>query len=156
MWLRHLREAARAAERAIELDPNFAGALTALGSIRDYLGQHDSAISLFEQVLRLDPHYDIALQFLGRAQFALRRYDDAEATFKRRLIHSPRSDMARAYLASLYGHTGRHEEARKMWRELREINPGFSVDHLQKVLPYNDPIWFDHFLKGLRNAGLPD
>ena len=156
MWLRNLEDAERAGERAIELDPNFAGAFTALGTVRDYAGRHESAIDLLRQALRLDPQYDLALQFLGRALFSLERYDDAEASFKRRLIRAPRSDMTRAYLASLYGHTGRHEEARQIWRELLKINPDFSVEHLRRVLPYRDPAWFDRFFSGLQNAGLPE
>ena len=93
---------------------------------------------------------------MGRAQFVLERYDEAETNFKLRLIRAPRSDMTRAFLSSLYGHTGRHEEARQMWRELLEINPDFSVEHLRRVLPYRDPAWFDRFLDGLRKACLPE
>ncbi len=156
MWLRNLEDAERAGEQAIELDPNFAGAFTALGTVRDYAGRHESAIDLLQQALRLDPQYDLALQFLGRAQFSLERYKDAEASFKRRLIRAPQSDMTRAFLASLYGHTGRQEEAREMWRQLLEINPDFSVEHLRRVLPYRDRAWFDRFLGGLHKAGLPE
>jgi len=154
MWLRNLDEAERAAERAIALDPNFAGAFTVLGAVRDYAGRHESAIEALQQALRLDPRYHLARQFLGRAQFFLGRYADAEATFKQRLIEVPRSDMTRAFLASLYGHTGRYDEAGRMWREIMEINPGFSVEQYTGALPYRDPAWFDHFLGGFRKAGL--
>jgi adenylate cyclase len=64
--------------------------------------------------------------------------------------------MTRAFLASLYGHTGRREEARSMWREVLEINLDFSVEHLRRVLPYRDPAWFNHFVSGLEAAGLPE
>ena len=43
-----------------------------------------------------------------------------------------------------------------MWRELREINPDFSVEHLRRALPYRNPACFDRFLDGLRKAGLPE
>ncbi|MEE8248429.1 MAG: tetratricopeptide repeat protein [Alphaproteobacteria bacterium] len=124
--------------------------------MRDYAGGHLSAIELFEQALRLDPQYELALHFLGRAQFGLKRYDEAEVSFRRRLTRNPRSDMTRTFLASLYGHTGRREEARRMWREALEINPDYSVDHMRRVLPYRDPAWFDHFVGGLEAAGLPE
>jgi len=156
MWMKDLGAAAQAAERAIELDPNFAGAYTVLGSVRDYAGQHDSAVTLLQQAIRLDPQHDLAVQFLGRAEFSLKRYDEAEATFKRRLVHRPQSDATRVFLASVYGHTGRHEEARRVWCELLEINPDFSLEHFQQVLPYKDPEWFNHFLEGLRKSGLPE
>jgi adenylate cyclase len=92
---------------------------------------------------------------LGRAQFSLKRYAEAEATFKRRLIHMPKSDVTRAYLASLYGHTGRPEEARQVWRELMEINPSYTFEHTQRILPYTNRAPLEHFAEGLRKAGLP-
>lgn len=73
---------------------------------------------------------------------------------KQRLIRNPRSDMSRAYLASLYGSTGRLDEARRLWDELLEINPKFSIEHLRRVLPFKDPAWFESFAGGLRRAGL--
>ena len=88
------------------------------------------------------------------AQSALERYDEAEATFKRRLIHMPRSDVTRAYLASLYGHTGRHEDARQIWRELMEINPKYTIEHSLRILPYRNPAPLEDFVAGLRKAGL--
>ncbi len=156
MWMRNLEEAERAAARTLELDPNFAGGYVALGTVRDYAGAHESAIGLFERALRLDPQFDLTLQFLGRAQFGLKRYEAAEASFKRRLIHTPRSDSTRGFLASLYGHLGRLDEARQVWREIMEINPDYTIAHVRRVLPYRDPAWFDHFTEGLEKAGLPE
>jgi tetratricopeptide (TPR) repeat protein len=91
---------------------------------------------------------------LGRAQFTLGRYVDAEATFKRRLIHMPASDVTRAYLASLYGHTDRHDEARRMWEELMAINPRYTIEHTLLVLPYRDRAPLEQFVEGWRKAGL--
>ena len=154
MWLRQLDEAERAAQRAIELGPNRAEAHGCLGNVLDFAGQHEKAIGLFEQALRLDPQFDLWIHACGRAQFALERFDEAEASFKRRLIRMPRSDATRAYLAALYGQTGRHEEARQMWRELMAINPKYSVEHVRRVMPYRSPATLDRFVDGLRKAGL--
>jgi adenylate cyclase len=154
MWLRQLDHAERAAQRAIELDPNRAEAYGCLGNILDFSGEHERAIGLFEQALRLDPQFDLWIHACGRAQFALERFDEAEASFKRRLIRMPRSDVTRAYLAALYGHTGRHEEARQMWRELMAINPKYSLEHVRRVMPYRSPATLDRLVDGLRKAGL--
>jgi adenylate cyclase len=156
MWLMNWDDAERAAQRALELDPNFAGGFAALGLVRDYTGRHEDAVSLFERALKLHPQYGMALQYLGRAQFALGRYDEAERTFTRRLIHSPRSDMTRAFLASLYGHTGRAQDAHRLWQEVMELNSDFSVEHIRRVLPFRDPLWFDRFVDGLSKVGLPE
>jgi adenylate cyclase len=156
MWLRQLDDAERAVRRAIELDPNRAEAYGCLGNILHFAGQHENAIRLFEQALRLDPQFDLWLHACGRAQFALERFDEAEASFKRRLIRMPRSDATRAYLASLYGHTGRHEEARQMWRELMAINPEYSLERVRRVMPYKSPAILDRFFDGLRKAELAE
>ena len=155
MWNRRLDEAERMARRAVELDPNFSQAHGGLGYVLDFSGRHEEAIGCFEQALRLDPEFNLWMHALGRAQFSLKRYAEAEATFKRRLIHMPRSDVTRAYLASLYGHTGRPEEARRVWRELMEINPSYTFELTQRILPYADRAPLEHFVEGLRKAGLP-
>ena len=154
MWVRRLDEAETLARRAIALDPNFSQAYGGLGNVLHFSGRHEEAIASFEQALRLDPEFHIFIHALGRAQFALARYAEAEATFKRRLIYMPNSDVTRAYLASLYGHTGRHEQARQIWRELMEINPGYRFEHTLRILPYKDRAPLDQFLEGLRKAGL--
>ena len=154
MLLRRLREAESEARRAIELDPNFSLAHGALGNVLHFTGRHEQALESLERALRLDPQFNVWMHAVGRAQFTLRRYDDAEAMFKRRLIHMPTSDVTRAYLASLYGHTHRHEDARRVWDELMAINPQYTIEHTLRVLPFTNPGPLDHFVEGLRKSGL--
>ncbi len=153
-WMRRLDEAERAAERAVALAPGLADAYTGLGNIRDFQGRHEDAAALYTRAYRLDPQFDMSLHFLGRALLALGRFDEAESVFKRRLALSPRSDMTRFYLACLYGLDGRPEEARRYWRETLEANPGFSVEHVKRALPYRDPNLVDRLVGGLRDAGI--
>jgi adenylate cyclase len=154
MWLRRLDEAEPLARRSVELDPNFSQGYGGLGNALHFAGKHEEAIAAYEQALRLDPEFNIWMHALGRAEFALERYADAEATFKRRLIHMPYSDVTRAYLASLYGHTGRMDEAQRVWRELKEINPNYTAEHTLRILPYRDRAPLEQFVEGLRKAGL--
>ncbi|ASY65325.1 Adenylate cyclase (plasmid) [Sinorhizobium sojae CCBAU 05684] len=153
-WMRRLDEAERAAERAMELDPNSASAHTALGGIREFQGRHEDALALYTRANRLDPQFDLSLHFLGRALLSLGRFDEAEIAFKRRLALAPRSDMTRFYLACLYGRIGHHEEAQRYWREVLEVNPNFSIDHLKRAVPYRDPDLLDRLTDGLRRAGV--
>jgi adenylate cyclase len=154
MWLRRLDEAEPLARRAVELDPNFSQGFGGLGNALHFAGKHEEAIAAYEQALRLDPEFNIWMHALGRAEFTLGRYADAEATFKRRLIHMPHSDVTRAYLASLYGHTGRIDEAQRVWRELMEINPKYTPELTLRILPYQDRAPLEQFMTGLRKAGL--
>jgi len=153
-WNKQLDAAEAAAQRATELDANFASAYGCQGTAVHFKGQYGRAIDLFEQAMRLDPEFDLWLQHCGRSQLALERYAQAETSFKRRLILMPRSDVTRVYLASLYGYTGRIEEARQLWSEALEINPSFSVEHLIRLMPYTDPAPVQRFVEGLRLAGV--
>jgi adenylate cyclase len=153
-WLRRLDEAESAVHRAIELDPNSADAHGSLGLVLHFAGRHEFALGCYDRALRLDPQMNLWLHAQGRALFALGRYPEAEACFKRRLIHMPGSDVTRAYLASLYGHTGRHDEARRVWSELMAVHPEYTIERTLRVLPYKDPEPLERFLAGLRKAGL--
>jgi adenylate cyclase len=154
MWLRRLEEAESAARRGLELDPNSSQCHGTLGGVLHFSGRHEQALESYEQALRLDPQFNLWIHARGRVQFVLGRYSEAEATFKRRLIHMPESDVTRAYLASLYGHTDRHDEARRVWRELMAINPEYTIEHTLRVLPYTNPAPLEQFVEGLRKAGL--
>jgi adenylate cyclase len=90
----------------------------------------------------------------GRTLLVLGRYEEAEACFKRRLVHMPGSDVTRAYLASLYGHTGRTDAARRIWDELMQVHPEYTVARTLRVLPYRDAAPQERLLEGLRKARL--
>lgn len=154
MWLRRLDEAESAARRSVALDPNSAQSHGTLGIILDFSGRHAEAVEALAKALRLDPEFSLWRHAQGRAQFALGHDAEAEVSFKRRLIQMPGSDVTRAYLASLYGHTGRHDEAGRIWRELMALHPGYTIELTLRVLPYTSPAPLERFVAGLRKAGL--
>jgi adenylate cyclase len=154
--LKNLEAAEQAARKGLELDPNSGESYTALASVKEFLGNHEDAIMLAQKALRLDPYYSPALQILARAQFSLKQYRDAEKTLKTRLSRESHSDIAHAYLASVYGHTGRKEEARETWCKLMEIKPDFKPDYMWAHLAYKNPAPIEDFIEGLRRAGLAD
>ena len=154
MWLRKLDDAEDAVRRAITIDPNLSEGHGTLGNVLHFAGAHEEAIASYERALRFDPSFDLWIHALGRAQFTLGQFADAEASFRRRLIHRPKSDVTRVYLASLYGHTGRVEEARRIWEELREMHPNYRFEHTLRVLPYKDREPLEQLTAGLREAGL--
>ncbi|MEM8731286.1 MAG: adenylate/guanylate cyclase domain-containing protein, partial [Pseudomonadota bacterium] len=90
---------ARDADKAIELDPNFAGAIAILGAYKDIEGKHEEAIGLFDRALRLDPKYIIAMQFKARSLLGMGDREAAEAEFRQRLVLSPNYDVNRKFLA---------------------------------------------------------
>jgi adenylate cyclase len=62
--------------------------------------------------------------------------------------------MSRVLLAPATATSGGRREARSLWQEALRINPGYSLEHRRRVLPYKDPADFEHVVDGLRKAGL--
>jgi adenylate cyclase len=74
--------------------------------------------------------------------------------FKERIRLSPGTDLSRAYLAVALGHLGEAEEARRVWRELMEINPKYSFAEHVGRLPFTNPADVDRLREGLNRASI--
>jgi adenylate cyclase len=143
-------------DRALALNPNYALAVNSRGLVHVYTGEPAKAIPYIERAIRLDPAQHLYKHFLGTAYFVAGNYETAAARFKDRIALQPKTDLSRSFLASALGHLGRLDEARHIWRELKEINPRYSyVDHFGR-LPFKNPADADKFTDGLRKAGLAE
>ena len=144
-------------ERALSLNPNYAAAIVGRGILYIYTGEPAKAIPYIERAMRLDPTVPAQyLHFLGTAYFVAGDYETAAKMFKDRIMANPHTDLSRAFLVSTLGHLGRAEEARRVWQELKEINPRYSFgDHIDR-LPFKDPAAAERIAEGVRKAGLLD
>ena len=145
------------ADRSLSLNPNYAPALNLRGLVHVYAGEPAKAIPYTERAMRLDPAFrQQYVHFLGMAHFVAGDYVTAAALFRDRIALSPTTDLSRAFLSSALGHLGKTEEAREVWRELKEINPRYSpVEHIGR-LPFRDSADAEKFIVGLRKAGLAE
>ncbi len=146
-----------AVDRALELNPNNAAALNSRGVFQIFAGDPADGIADIERAIQLDPvgapQY---LHFLGLAHLMLGHFETAIAHFRQRVLASPRTDLTRAMLASALGHLGEAEEARRIWHELKGINPDYSFTIHMNRLPFRNPADTDRIAAGLAKAGLPD
>ena len=144
-------------ERALSLNPNYAAAVVGRGSVYIYTREPTKAIPYIERAMRLDPTLPAQyLHFLGTAYFAAGDYETAAKMFRDRITANPHTDLSRAFLASTLGHLSRAEEARRVWQELKEINPRYSLDDHIDRLPFEDPADAERIAEGVRKAGLLD
>jgi adenylate cyclase len=107
--------------------------------------------------MRLDPaYYQQYLHFLGMAHLTAGHYETAVALLKQRVFLVPQTDFSRALLASALGHLGELDEARRIWGELKEINPKYSfAEHIGRQ-PFRSQEDVKRIADGLAKAGLPD
>ena len=141
---------------ALSLNPNFAMAYNVLGGIRSYSGQPLEAIPMIERAMRLDPASNHQyLHFLGMAYLLAGKYETAAALLRQRILLVPETDFSRAALASALGHLGEVGEARRIWRELEEINPNYSFSEHYGRLPFKREEDVRRIAEGIAKAGLP-
>jgi adenylate cyclase len=140
---------------ALSLNPNLALAHNLRGSNRIYSGQSLEAIPEIELAMRLDPALSPQfLHFLGMAYLLTGKYETAATLLRQRIVLVPSTDFSRALLASALGHLGEIEEARRVWGELREINPNYAfAEHVGRQ-PFRRKEDVERIADGLRKARL--
>lgn len=125
------RDAERAmseSEKALAINPNSAMAHAVRGSALTASGRPLEAITYIERAMRIEPvAHQYPLHHLGFAHLVAGRYETAAALFRERIMLVPGTDMSRAYLCSALGHLGRVEEAKRLWDEMKVINPKWST-----------------------------
>ena len=145
------------ADRALVLNPSFAGGWRMSGWLRLWAGDLDVAIEHFETAFRLSPRERDGAHSMGigEAQFLQRRFNEAIITLLNALEALPGHAGIYRYLASCYAHMGRLDEAREMVRQLRAIAPTV-MPHAMYGLQWRNPEHREFFLSGLRLAARED
>ena len=152
---RDLDRAKSEVDAALALNPNLAMAYNVLGGICSYSGQPLEAIPMIERAMRLDPAASHQyLHFLGMAYLLAGKYETAATLLRQRILLVPETDFSRSALASALGHLGEVEEARRIWRELKEINPNYSFSEHFSRLPFKREEDVQRVAEGLAKAGL--
>ena len=148
--------AARANEKALKINPNFAMAHGFLGGNQAILGDFAAARKHLDLALRLSPHdptagiwqslYTLGLYSAERYDDVVRNVDEAIKTFP----DYPANFRQRAAALAMLG---RMEEARDDIKHVLRLVPGFTIERARHL-----PFWPDiePFLEGLRKAGMPE
>ena len=137
--------------RALTLNPNDADLMSDMADALAHSGRSEEAVGLLQKAMRLNPFYpDQYLWHLGGAYFNMRRYGDAIDAVLR--MHNPTE--GRRILAASYGQLGRVDTARLHAEKVLEAHPDFSLERWAEVQPDKDPEYTEHFVEGLKRAGL--
>lgn len=138
-------------ETALRLNPNDTDIMSNMGDALAHCGRSEEAIPILQKALVLNPFYpDQYLWYLGGAYFNLKHYDEAIKTLKR--MNSPAE--GRRLLAASYAYLGQQQEAKNQAAKVMEAYPNFNLVHWEAVQPDIFPEDTEHFVHGLRLAGL--
>jgi len=143
-------------DRALELNPNDAEIISNYGLLLIYAGCSEESIPVFKKAMRLNPHYRPGWDtFLGFGYYYTKRYNEAvEVIVRKRKLNIADHRL----LAASYAQLGRLDKARVHIKEVLKINPQYS---LSEVRAYSQKLFknetdIEHYIEGLRMAGLPE
>jgi tetratricopeptide (TPR) repeat protein len=150
-------EALSLCRQALAINPSLPAAWTFSGMAHAYSGEPETGRRHLLRALQLlprDPHAFFTEAGLATVEMLLGNHETAADMARTVLQMQPRFTAAlRARIAAL-GHLGREGEARPAVRALLEIDPGFTLQRFRRAAPYVRRRDIDHFLRGLRLAGL--
>jgi adenylate cyclase len=152
-------QAIRVAQRAIDLNPNFAEAYAVLGHALIFCGDLDGGLDACRRAERGSPRdsrgtwlYDA----MGHGYFFLGDYEQAIEVSKKGLHQDPSVFGALVTLACAYALLGHDKEAKHYVDKLVEYVPRYSLRALRKNPMFVDPELIDKLVESMRLAGLPE
>lgn len=143
-------------EKAIALNPNFTDWWFGMALLR--AGEPARAIAIIEAHMRYDPFCPPwALGQLGLAHYTLKEYSKALPPLRELASQVPNMRQGRVWLAANLAQLGRLDEAHAEAAEILRIDPKYTIDGTQRQLAlFRRTEDVEHFLDGLRKAGLPE
>jgi adenylate cyclase len=155
---RNTNEAVRHFYAALDLNPNFAIAVSSVGFALALDGQSEDAIRWFEQALRMsprDPSTSFFFSAISAAHYLAERYGEAVEWAQKAVRTEPRNLGGHRILCASLAQAGEIEAAAAVMCALRRLQPNISAAWIKRSVPFTaKPM--AHVLEGLRRAGLPD
>jgi tetratricopeptide (TPR) repeat protein len=120
-------EAEKRLKRLVELKPDDAQALNALGyTLVDRTGRTEEGYALIEKAHALSPTDPFILDSMGWALYRMGRLPEAETYLRRALAQRNDAEIA-AHLGEVLWARGAHEDARAVWQPQLDSHPDNAV-----------------------------
>ena len=148
------RDGLAAYERALALNPNNADLLAEYGWNIPNLGRVEEAVKSIRKAMRLNPVYpDWYGQALMVALYNARRYEEVVAVSK---TINVRHIVTLVVLAGSYAYMGQLDKAHISAAHVLEKNPDFTIGWWRERQLFSHQATLEHYMEGLRKAGLPE
>ena len=128
-----LEDAKKYAEKALEVYPHFAEALTLRGILRMNDGQTADGMGDFDAAIKADPSYALAYTTMGAALNHAQKYQEASRTLLRAVSLQPSAWQAYYELAKSSLGEGDYKTALKQISKACEISQEYAPVHLVKA-----------------------
>ena len=152
-WRRQFDAAEGHLQRALTLGPTHVNVLAWTGYVCMWNGQLARAREIGERLRRLDP-LDLRYndQLLAFTYYLFGDYQASLDAFHR--WNNKTHLRGFANLAACLGQLGRIGEAKATWARCLDIRPSYSIEDYERNSPYRRQEDLDHWLDGLRKAGV--
>jgi adenylate cyclase len=154
---RQHQTAIEAAQRTIEVHPNYADGHATMAFIQSFSGQLEAALESLVRAKQINPQgTGVYLEIEGRVLFLLERYDDALSILEEAVQRNPALGRVHLILAATYAELGQPEEAAWSVVEALSISPDISLAKERRGTNYMRASDLEHYIEALRKAGLPE
>ncbi len=154
---RDYASAERHLKRSVELNPNAATGWIYIGLLAIYDGRPDDALENVEKAMRHNPFHDsFYYWFQGLALYSARRYEDAIEPLRQAVQQQDQFIAPHRHMAACFGMLGWEEQAKGEKEAILALDPEFTISKLVPTLAYRSKPALEHYLEGLRRAGLPE
>jgi len=145
-------------DRALSLNPNFAGAWYVSGWLQMFFGEHEKAIARLATAMRLSPLDPLIFRMhagTAYAHFFAGRYEEACTWADKAVWACPSWLTAVRGAAAAHALAGHIEHAQDLGTRIRQVDPEFRLSNLKQLLPLRREEDFAKWSKALAIAGLP-
>jgi TolB-like protein/DNA-binding winged helix-turn-helix (wHTH) protein/Tfp pilus assembly protein PilF len=157
LFLGRHQAAAAAANKAVEIAPNYADGYGLLAWIMHYGGRPDLAQQALAKARQLNPASSASYEEIdGEIAFSTGRYEDAVVFFQSALQRNPTHTRARLWLIASLVKLGKIDDANWEAEELITTAPSFSMARMLLAFPHKDPTLRDRLLGAVARVGLKD
>lgn len=154
---RQHQAAFEAAQRTIEVHPNYADGYTTLAFISSYAGNFEAGLEALDAAMRINPRGTrVYLSVKERILFLMGHYEKALLLLEESVDRNPAFDRIQLILAATYARLGRLEDAAWAVEEALAINPEITLAKERRESIYRREKDLENYLDALRDAGVPE
>jgi adenylate cyclase len=154
---RQVAEALMHYQQAMALNSNDADGAAHMGNLFVDMGRFSEALDWLQRAVRLNPLHPAWYLFgIGEAHYGARQYEKAIAPLRAAINRFPNFITPRRHLAAAYAQMGRLDEARAEITAIRKLDSTVCIALYRERSDYEKVEDLEHYLDGLRKAGLPE